>query len=129
MPRILKYRNYFFSSLFFLISYIALCSVSAWSEEPASTQPAVDLPNYYPAEFQYRAVVDQYLPKKGKLVLNAQHFPIWQNAKLHLLAQEYATLHALKPGMTIGYSMKSINSQMMINELWELPKEMAPPPH
>ncbi|MBU2706511.1 hypothetical protein KCM76_10980 [Zooshikella marina] len=128
MPRIQKYPSLFFSTVFLLISGITLLSTPSKSEEVES-KPSFDLPSYYPVEFQYKAVIDQYIPRQNKLVLNAQHFPVWQNAKLHLLSQEHATLHALKSGMVIGYSMKSISNRMVINELWELPKEMAPPPH
>lgn len=129
MPRIHTNHNRFRSTVFLLISCIILLSTSAGSEEYPSSQTTINLPDYYPAKFQYKAVVDQYLPQQGKLVLESQHFPIWQNAKLHLLSQEHATLHALKPGMAVGYSMKNIGNRMMISELWELPKEMAPLPH
>ncbi|WP_163830936.1 hypothetical protein [Spartinivicinus ruber] len=95
------------------------------------TQPNIvtkNLPTYYPAQFEQVRIINSINAGKNVLEADALHFSIWNNAKVHLLKTEFGSLADLKDGMVIGFTIKKFGETNYIDEIWELPVEMAPPP-
>ncbi|MCX4027133.1 hypothetical protein H0A36_08985 [Endozoicomonas sp. SM1973] len=107
-----------------------LLVVSLANAEDIAEQNIVtdNLPAYYPAQFEQVRVINTINSGKNFLEADALHFSIWNNAKVHLLKTEFGNLVDLKPGMVIGFTIKQFGDTSYINEIWELPEEMAPPP-
>lgn len=111
----------------YLVPLLLLVGMASAEDIAQQNIVAESLPAYYPAQFEQVRVINTINTGKNFLEADALHFSIWNNAKVHLLKTEFGNLVDLKPGMVIGFTIKKFGDTSYINEIWELPEEMAPP--
>lgn len=129
------YRVIFFSGAramkylkLYLVPLLLLINLACADDITKQNIQFDNLPAYYPAQFEQVRLINSINVGKNQLEADALQFGIWNNAKVHLLTTEFGSLSDLNAGMVIGFTIKKFGETDYINEIWELPADMAPLP-
>jgi hypothetical protein len=76
----------------------------------------------YPANFDGTGILQEVDLRGNRLMIDALSYGFDPNAKVHTLQTPFATLHALRGEMEVGYKLRSGGrTGRTITEIWQLP--------
>ena len=80
------------------------------------------LPEFYPSTFENEGILQKVKDGGDTLVINATAYNIGDNAKVHALNNNFASINTLRKDMELGFIIKDAASKRkVITEIWILP--------
>ncbi len=104
-----------------LVTWLFLLSSIGFSEQL--------LPGFYPKTIPQKAVIQAVDLRKNTIKMDSVVYPLSRQVSVMLLSTQHGSLHHIKTDMVIGFLLEKKYGKLVISTIWELPKELTPPPH